>query len=101
MGGSQNKEPREEVIIAQNGAGNSASTAVSATEVNTIYNRYEIYLIFITTCILAVALYVIWRRCKKKYAAFIRRELQQQQNPVEIRCGEPSSHGHPPQRVVI
>lgn len=100
MGGTQNKEPREEVIIAQNGAGNSASTAVSEKEIHTVNSRYEIYLLFIITCILAATLYIIWRRCKAKYADFMRREILQQ-NPVEIRCGEPSSHSHPPQRVVI
>lgn len=99
MGKQQSKQQEEQIIIAQNGAGNSAATATSEQQ---IYGRYELYLIFITTCILVVLSYLLWTRCKVKYARYMRRELQDVQLG-ETRRGMQGSNGPPstPARIVI
>lgn len=65
----------EQIIIAQNGADNSA--AASENEEQISYVKYEVYLLFIITCILAAMLYLLWKRCKVNYARFMRRELRE------------------------
>lgn len=87
----------EEVIIAQNGAGNSAATAATETLTS---GRQETYLLFIIACILAAMLYVMWRYCKTGYARYLRRELQDLPR-IEQRAGEPGCDSRTPQRVIV
>ncbi|OWR41444.1 hypothetical protein KGM_203134 [Danaus plexippus plexippus] len=71
------------IIIAQNGAGNGATSSAAATEDSsqTSLIRYEIYLLYIIACMLAGIAYMMWRKCKESYAQesyahYMRRELQ-------------------------
>lgn len=73
MGKQQSKDIKEEIIIAQNGAGNEASATTKHTE--TIF-RIELYLVFITLFILGIIGYLIWKNCKTNYGRYMRRELQ-------------------------
>lgn len=100
MGKQQSKTQDERIIIAQNGAGNNAATFDDEKE--TTYRRYESYLLFIITCILAAILYLLWKRCKLTYGRYMRRELQEFPM-VGTRGGDPSSDSGPPPmpRVII
>ncbi|CAH0717109.1 unnamed protein product, partial [Brenthis ino] len=73
MGKQQSKEVKEEITIAQNGAGNEAYATTKHTE--TIF-RIELYLVFITLCILGIIGYFIWKNCKTNYGRYMLRELQ-------------------------
>lgn len=97
--GTKNSKTTEEIIIAQNGAGNSAAAAQSETQLS-LFLRLESYLLFIIAVILVAILYIMWRYCKIGYARYLRRELQEMPR-VEQRAGEPGSDSRPPQRVIL
>ncbi|KAF9793767.1 hypothetical protein SFRURICE_003591, partial [Spodoptera frugiperda] len=61
------------VVVAQNGAGNSA-TASAAVEWR---DRVETYSLLNLSCILAIAVYFLWKSCKTRYGRYMRRELQE------------------------
>lgn len=101
MGKQQSRPQEEHIVIAQNGAGNSA--AASEVEQQMTYSRYEFYLLFIITFILAAMLYLLWKRCKVNYARYMRRELGDRPM-IELQGGDHRSNsGPPPQpsRVII
>ncbi|KAG6457966.1 hypothetical protein O3G_MSEX010587 [Manduca sexta] len=100
MGTSSSKRT-EEVIIAQNGAGNSAATAQAENQ-GSAFVRQETYLLIIIACILGAILYVVWRYCKTGYARYLRRELQELPR-IELRSAEParSSSGGPSNHVIM
>lgn len=89
----------EEVIIAQNGAGNSAATVQQEAQLP-VHVRHETYLLIIIACILVAILYVMWRYCKIGYARYLRRELMELPRS-ELRAGEPGYESRPPQRVIV
>lgn len=102
MGKSQSKVTDEKIIIAQTGAGNSAAAAAAA-EMDK--ERLEFYLIFITIFIVIIIAYFYWKRVKRNYGRYVRRELQEL--PVlAVRRGEPglnscSTHAQHTQQVIV
>ncbi|OWR44844.1 hypothetical protein KGM_209965 [Danaus plexippus plexippus] len=104
MGKTQSKNTEEHIIIAQNGAGNSAASSAVATEESNQASliRYEIYLLFIITCILAGIAYMMWRKCKENYAHYMKRELQDVGlATIAVHRGEQSLNSSSPPRQVI
>lgn len=75
MGRGASKIEKEEIIIAQNGAGNSA--AASETVKRFHFVDIEGYLILIVTILLTMIGYFLWKRCKRSYGSYIRRELRE------------------------
>lgn len=72
MGKTESKQEKEEIIIAQNGAGNSAVASEAATHYST---RVELYSLATLTVLLLVIGYVLWKRCKNQFANFMTRTL--------------------------
>lgn len=72
MGKSVSKEEKEEIIIAQTGAGNSATASETTTHLST---RVELYTLAILTLVLCVIFYIVWKRCKMQFTNFMRRTL--------------------------
>lgn len=94
MGKQQSKDIKEEIIIAQNGAGNGASATTTNTE--TIF-RIEMYLVFITLFILAIIGFLIWKNCKTNYGRYMRRELA----ITPHRISDQGPHGPVTQQVIV
>lgn len=74
MGKQQSKVSEEKIIIAQTGAGNNADAAATTKQVE--QKEMEFYLIFITIFIVLLVTYFYWKKVKKSYGRFVRRELQ-------------------------
>lgn len=72
MGKSESKQEKEEIIIAQTGAGNSAMASETATHYST---RVELYSLATLTVVLCVIAFILWKRCKTQFASFTRRTL--------------------------
>lgn len=77
MGNQQSQE--QEVIFTQNGAGNSAATAVA--ELNDLNSRItgtNIFLIVIGTFLLAAVIYFLYIKFRNNQKEFIRKEVHSQ-----------------------
>lgn len=96
MGQTQNKQAKEEIIIAQNGGnGNSAS----ATE-TTAFNR-DVILVGILVVILIVLVYAMWKRCKVSYGRYLREQLHRDRSVRRPELGLESNAHQPRQQHVI
>lgn len=89
---------KEEIIIAQNGAGNSAATSEIVHRSMDI-EKAEFYIIIILTILLLMVAYFFWKRCKQGYGTYIRRELHEM--PVITTRGERGLQGFATQQVIV
>lgn len=96
MGKSQSTLNKETVVVAQNGAGNSA-TASAAVEWR---DRVETYSLLILSCILAIAVYFLWKSCKTRYGRYMRRELQELPTMAVYRRGDQGPNGPTTQQII-
>lgn len=73
MGKAESKQEKEEIIIAQNGAGNTATASETA-----VHHISNIQLCSLATLVLILLIigYILWKRCKNQYAIFLRRSMQ-------------------------
>lgn len=97
--GSKVERLSEQVIIAQNGAGNRATADQEESQVSTMM-RHENYLLFIIACILMLILYMMWRYLKNGCGTYLRRQLQEVPM-VEMRAVDSGSRSCPPQRIIV
>lgn len=72
MGKPESKQEKEEIIIAQNGAGNSATASEAAMHYS---SRVELYSLATLALILLIVGYIVWKRCKNQYEHFLKRTL--------------------------
>lgn len=97
MGQTQNKQAKEEIIIAQNGGNGNSASATEKTE----FNR-DVMLGCILAIILAALAYAMWIRCKVSYGQYLRQQLHRDRS---LRRPEPSleSNAHQPrqQHVIV
>lgn len=78
MGKTQSKQITEEIIIAQNGAGNNAGASTTNKDFNkTGIERIELYTIIVLFTLLIMISYSVWRYCKVRFGRYMRRELQE------------------------
>ena len=100
MGKPQSKTAEEKIIIAQNGPGNNAG-ATAATNQMDKKEVMEYYLIFITIFIVILIAHFYWKKVKKNYGIFVRRELQLPISTVPPRGEQYVSSFSPHQQQVI
>lgn len=101
MGKYQSKINEERVIIAQNGAGNSAAAA-SAADISSERGRLELYLLFIAGFIIIFLAYIAWKQIKETYGNYMRRQLIELPEIVPApRRVEPGSNSRSAQHVIM
>jgi hypothetical protein len=103
MGKSSSKVEKEEIIIAQNGAGNSAS-ATETIQHRQLLQSMEMYSTITVVILCLIVGYFLWRRCKDNYGSYMRRELHELPTCIvepttggEVRR---SRRGRAPQQVI-
>lgn len=100
MGKSSSKMEKEEIIIAQNGAGNSAASAENIQHHRSL-ETMEMYLTIIVAILFLIVGYFLWKRCKYRYGSYIRRELQELPTIARPTTrGDRSRQGPAPQQVI-